>query len=374
MDYKKWLYRTLILIDMIHSTVGISVWLICFYVEENNMAEKNYYDILGVKKDATDAEIKKKYRKLVRQFHPDVSDDPDADSKIAEINNAYETIRDKDKRAEYDAMLDNPFAGQGGAGGFGGFGGQAGTSQGGFRWEDIKGQFGDGEAFGDGGFRFDDIFSAFGRGARGSASGRSQSQGFDPFGGGFGTQDSKGQDQHAEITVDLSSVYQGDDYSIKLNVPVRQPNGEVSYDNKTLKIKIPKGITDGKQIRLSGQGAAGSSNGKNGDLFLKVKIRHDDNIRIEGADVYQTVNIAPWEAALGEKINVSTPAGTLGVTIPKNSKSGSNLRLKGKGIPAKQAGDLYLTLNIINPDVSSDAARQAYEQLKQAFAGTTINR
>ena len=338
------------------------------------MAEKNYYDILGVKKDATDAEIKKKYRKLVRQFHPDVSDDPDADSKIAEINNAYETIRDKDKRAEYDAMLDNPFAGQGGAGGFGGFGGQAGTSQGGFRWEDIKGQFGDGEAFGDGGFRFDDIFSAFGRGARGSASGRSQSQGFDPFGGGFGTQDSKGQDQHAEITVDLSSVYQGDDYSIKLNVPVRQPNGEVSYDNKTLKIKIPKGITDGKQIRLSGQGAAGSSNGKNGDLFLKVKIRHDDNIRIEGADVYQTVNIAPWEAALGEKINVSTPAGKLGVTIPKNSKSGSNLRLKGKGIPAKQAGDLYLTLNIINPDVSSDAARQAYEQLKQAFADTTINR
>ncbi|HBL97848.1 MAG TPA: DNA-binding protein, partial [Psychrobacter sp.] len=233
---------------------------------------------------------------------------------------------------------------------------------------------GDGEAFGDGGFRFDDIFSAFGRGARGSSSGRSQSQGFDPFGGGFGTQDSKGQDQHAEITVDLSSVYQGDNYSIKLNVPVRQPNGEVSYDNKTLKIKIPKGITDGKQIRLSGQGAAGSSNGKNGDLFLKVKIRHDDNIRIEGADVYQTVNIAPWEAALGEKINVSTPAGTLGVTIPKNSKSGSNLRLKGKGIPAKQAGDLYLTLNIINPDVSSDAARQAYEQLKQAFADTTINR
>ena len=339
------------------------------------MAEKNYYDILGVKKDATDAEIKKKYRKLVRQFHPDVSDDPDADSKIAEINNAYETIRDKDKRAEYDAMLDNPFAGQGGAGGFGG---QAGASQGGFRWEDIKGQFGDGEAFGDGGFRFDDIFSAFGRGARGSAGGqtggRSQSQGFDPFGGGFGAQDSKGQDQHAEITVDLSSVYQGDDYSIKLNVPVRQPNGEVSYDNKTLKIKIPKGITDGKQIRLSGQGAAGSSNGKNGDLFLKVKIRHDDNIRIEGADVYQTVNITPWEAALGEKINVSTPAGTLGVTIPKNSKSGSNLRLKGKGIPAKQVGDLYLTLNIINPDISSDSARQAYEQLKQAFADTTINR
>ncbi|GAF51641.1 LOW QUALITY PROTEIN: DnaJ-class molecular chaperone CbpA [Psychrobacter sp. JCM 18900] len=340
------------------------------------MAEKNYYDILGVKKRRL-RRYQKKYRKLVRQYHPDVSDHPDADNKIAEINNAYETIRDKEKRAEYDAMLNNPFAGQSRSSGFGGSG-QTGAGQGGFRWEDIKDQFGDGEAFGDGGFRFDDIFfSIWSRRtwvSWGQTGGRSQSSGFDQFGGGFGTQDSKGQDQHAEITVDLSSVYSGDDYSIKLNVPVRQPNGNVDYDNKTLKIKIPKGITDGKQIRLAGQGAAGSSNGKNGDLFLKVKIRHDANIRIEGADVYQTVNIAPWEAALGEKINVSTPAGTLGVTIPKNSKSGSNLRLKGKGIPAKQAGDLYLTLNIVNPDVSSDASIQAYEQLKQAFADTNISR
>ncbi|MDN5665994.1 MAG: DnaJ domain-containing protein [Psychrobacter sp.] len=345
------------------------------------MAEKNYYDILGVKKDASDADIKKKYRKLVRQYHPDVSDDPNADNKIAEINNAYETLRDKDKRAQYDAMLDNPFAGQGGAGGFGGFGGQSAGGQGGFRWEDIKDQFGDGQAFGDGGFRFDDIFSAFGRGARGSAGGqaggRTQGSGFEQFGGGFGAQDNKGQDQHAEIAVDLASVYSGDDYSIKLNVPVRQPDGSVDYENKTFKIKIPKGITDGKQIRLAGQGSAGIGGGKNGDLFLKVKIRHDPNIRIEGADVYQTVNIAPWEAALGGKINVSTPAGTLGVTIPKNSKSGSNLRLKGKGIPAKQAGDLYLTLNIVNPDITDsnrEAVTKAYEQLKQAFADTSINR
>ena len=327
------------------------------------MAEKNYYDILGVKKDASDAEIKKKYRKLVRQYHPDVSDDPDADNKIAEINNAYETLRDKDKRAEYDAMLDNPFAGASAAGGFGGFGGQSAGGQGGFRWEDIKDQFGEGEAYGGGGFRFDDIFSAFGGGARG------QSQQ-----GGFRSQNSQGQDQHAEITVDLASVYSGDDYSIKLNVPVRQANGSVDYENKTLKIKIPKGITDGKQIRLAGQGAAGIGGGKNGDLFLKVKISHADNIRIEGADVYQTVNIAPWEAALGEKITVNTPAGSLGVTIPKNSKSGSNLRLKGKGIPAKQAGNLYLTLNIVNPDVSSEAAIKAYEQLKEAFADTSISR
>ena len=284
------------------------------------MAEKNYYEILGVKKNASDADIKKRYRKLVRQYHPDVSDDPDADNKIAVINNAYETIRDKDKRAEYDAMLNNPFAGQGGSSNS-----QAGGGQ---RWEDMEGQFGEGEAFGGGGFRFDD----------------------------------------------LASVYSGDDYSIKLNVPIRQPDGNVSYENKTLKIKIPKGITDDKQIRLAGQGAAGHGGGKNGDLFLKIKITHAANIRLEGANVYQTVNITPWEAALGEKINVSTPAGTLGVTIPKNSKSGSNLRLKGKGIPAKQAGDLYLTLTIINPEVNTEEATQAYERLKQAFADTSINR
>lgn len=333
------------------------------------MAEKNYYDILGVKKDASDADIKKKYRKLVRQYHPDVSDAPDADNKIAEINNAYETLRDKDKRAEYDAMLANPFAGRGGNAGFGR---QAGGG-GGQRWEDMSGQFGEGQAFGGGGFRFDDIFSAFGGGARGQG-GQSQRGGFDQFGGGFSHQDNKGQDQHAEINVDLASVYSGDDYSIKLNVPVRQINGDVSYDNKTLKIKIPKGITDGKQIRLTGQGAAGSGSGKNGDLFLKVKINHPSNIRLDGANVYQTVNITPWEAALGDKINVTTPAGTLGVTIPKNTKSGSNLRLKGKGIPAKVAGDLYLTLTIVNPKVTTDEEIQAYEQLKQAFADTTINR
>lgn len=324
------------------------------------MAEKSYYDILDVKKDASDADIKKKYRKLVRQYHPDVSDDPDADNKIAEINNAYETLRDKKKRADYDAMLANPFAGQGGGAGFGN-GGQAG----GFNWEDVKGQFGEGEAFGGGGFRFDDIFSAFGGGARGQGGAQR---------GGFSSHDSQGQDQHAEINVDLASVYSGDDYSIKLNVPVRQLNGSVNYENKTLKIKIPKGITDGKQIRLTGQGAAGVGSGKNGDLFLKVKITHASNIRLEGSNVYQTVNITPWEAALGDKINVTTPAGTLGVSVPKNSKSGSNLRLKGKGIPAKTAGDLYLTLNIVNPKVTTDEEIQAYEQLKHAFAETVISR
>lgn len=341
------------------------------------MAEKSFYDILGVSKDATDKEIKKAYRKLVRKYHPDVSKAPDADEKIAEINNAYETLRDSDKRAEYDAMQANPFT-SGGFGGTGGFGG-AGGGQGNFRWEDIKDQFGEGAPFGSGSFRFDDIFSAFGAGRGGRQSANKSAQpgfeGFDHFGSAFSDAGpAPGQDQHAEISVSLDSVYNGDDYSIKLNVPTRQPDGTVSHEQKTLKIKIPKGITEGKQIRLSGQGAASMGGGKNGDLFLKVMIKHEDNIRLEDADVYQTVNITPWEAALGEKITVTTPAGTLGITIPKNSKSGSHLRVKGKGIPAKKPGDLYLTLNIVNPEISTEAQKQAYAALKESFAETKIQR
>ena len=334
------------------------------------MAEKNYYDVLGVSKDASDQDIKKAYRKLVRKYHPDVSDLPNADEKIAEINNAYETLRDKEKRAEYDAIQANPFAGQSG------FTGAGAGGQGGFDWEDLKGQFGAGQAFGEGGFRFDDIFSAFG--ARGQSNQRANQrggagfEGFENFGGA--SHAGKGQDQHAEISVSLDSVYSGDEYNIKLNVPIRQPNGGVSHEQKTLKIKIPKGITEGKQIRLSGQGAASLGGGANGDLFLKVVITHPDNIRLEGADVYQTVNITPWEAALGDKINITTPAGTLGVTIPKNSKSGSHLRIKGKGIPAKNAGDLYLTLNIINPEVTTEAQKEAFVTLQSAFNGQQIIR
>ena len=344
------------------------------------MSEKSYYDVLGVSKEASEADIKKAYRKLVRKYHPDVSDLPNADEKIAEINNAYETLKDEDKRREYDAIGANPFAGQGGFGGFGG-GGSGGSAGGGFRWEDIKDQFGEGAPFGGGSFRFDDIFSAFGQGGNRQAGGRQAGgagfggfEGFEDFARQAQAESNAGQDQHAEINVTLDSVYQGDDYNIKLQVPVRQANGQMTHEQKTLSIKIPKGITEGKQIRLAGQGSASYSGGKNGDLFLKVKIDHPANIRIDGADVYQTVNVMPWEAGLGDKITVDTPAGKLGVNIPAGSKSGNNLRLKGKGIPAKTAGDLYLTLNIVNPPISTDAQKQAFEALKDSFADVDIAR
>ncbi len=378
------------------------------------MAEKNYYDILGVNKNASQMEIKKAFRKLVRKYHPDVSDHPDADEKIAQINNAYETLSDKEKRAEYDAMQSNPFfdfsnsSGTGSESGASSFADFSSNFSNNFSWDDLKNQFGEGSPFGSGSFRFDDILSAFNRGDK--KQGRKQTHtnttktqaenpnnpngkafgadtGFDSTGfentgfSGFeqfgtGSYSSKGQDQHAEINVDLSSVYTGDTYNIKLNVPYRKTNGNISHQQKTLKIQVPKGIVEGNQIRLSNQGAVSLDGGDNGDLFLKVKIRKADNIRLDGADVYQTINVAPWETALGEKINIDTPAGSFDVSIPQNIQSGSSLRLKGKGIPAKQAGDLYLVINIINPSTTSMNAeqRQAFETLKQAYKGVEIIR
>lgn len=343
------------------------------------MAEKNYYDILGVNKKASEDDIKKAYRKLVRQYHPDVSDDPKADEKMGEINNAYETLKDSQKRGEYDAMLDNPFL-RGGTdgfngfgGGFSGFGGGQGFNQANMSQADIdeilrqlggnRSNFGSmgGRGAGTSGFNFDDIFSAFG-------------------GGGFGgqTQSSKGEDQHADLSVDLSATYEGATQKITLRLPVQTATG-VDYQNKTIEVKIPKGITEGQQIRLAKQGNPSPYGGENGDLYLKVKFSHPSHLRVEGKDVFQTVDIMPWEAVSGGQITVTTPTGKVNVNVPKNSRSGTNLRLKGKGIPAKDAGDLFLQLNIVLPPLADDEKMreeqlQTWQFLKDAYQGYEPNR
>lgn len=342
------------------------------------MAEKNYYDILGVDKKASEDDIKKAYRKLVRQYHPDVSDDPKADEKMGEINNAYETLKDSQKRGEYDAMLDNPFL-RGGAGGFGGFGGgfsgfgggqgfnQANMSQ--ADLDEILRQFSGGRSGfggasaggrGAGGFGFDDIFSSFGGSGMGGQTAR---------------QSTKGDDQHAELSVDLKAVYEGDTRKITLQLPVQTATG-TSYQNKTIEVKIPKGIVEGQQIRLAKQGNPSPYGGDNGDLYLKIKFNLPNHLKVEGKHVYQTVDIAPWEAIKGGQITVNTLAGKVNVTLPSNSQSGTRLRLKGKGIPAKEAGDLYLMMNIVLPPLSSDEHRheeqlQAWQFLQDAFADFT---
>ena len=304
------------------------------------MSQKNHYDTLGVAQDASAADIKKAYHKLVRQYHPDISTDPDADKKTSEINQAYNVLKDPAKRAEYDALLANPYAGREAPDFGGGFGG--------YHFDERH--FGDGQPFGSGDFRFDDIFSAFGH----AHSGRTQR----PSG------PVKGEDQHAELAIDIAAAYQGSERSFNLDMPTLTAQGEMTYTRKTLHVKIPKGILEGQQIRLRGQGLPGWNGGENGDLYLKIRFHENPAHYIKDRkDVYQHIRVMPWTAALGGSLEVATPAGKLHVTIPANSKSGQNLRLKGKGIPAKEPGDLYLTIHIDLPQANSDADRAAWEQL-----------
>ena len=314
--------------------------------------QKTYYDILGVAKDASLADIKKAYRKLVRQYHPDVSKDPDADQKTSEINLAYNTLKDEAKRAEYDEMLANPFGRAGSAhGGAGGF--DPGQDFGQYYHFDSS-RFGEGQPFGSGDFRFDDIFSAFGH----AGAGRQRQTGPIP-----------GEDQHAELTIDLAAAYTGGERSLSLDMPTLGAGGQMAYERKTLQVKIPKGISEGQQIRLRGQGLPGFNGGEAGDLYLKIRFREDPQHYVKDRkDVYQRLNIPPWTAVLGGQIEVATPAGKLGVNIPAGSRNGQNLRLKSKGIPAKEAGDLYLTLNIELPRADDDRARALWQQLADHYA------
>ena len=309
------------------------------------MSQKNHYDTLGVAQDASAADIKKAYHKLVRQYHPDISTDPDADKKTSEINQAYNVLKDPAKRAEYDALLANPDAGGGQAGFDGGFGG--------YRYDDSR--FGDGQPFGSGDFRFDDIFSAFGH-----AQQRRAQRPTGPI---------PGEDQHAELAIDLAAAYEGSERSLSLDMPTLTATGEMSYARKTLHVKIPKGISEGQQIRLRGQGLPGFNGGEAGDLYLKIRFREDPQHYVKDRkDVYQRLNIPPWTAVLGGQIEVATPAGKLGVNIPAGSRNGQNLRLKGKGIPAKAPGDLYLTLNIELPRADDDRTRALWQQLADHYA------
>jgi curved DNA-binding protein len=314
------------------------------------MAERNFYEILGVDRKASEDDIKKAYRKLVRKYHPDISKDPDAVAKTSEINIAYETLHNKEKRAEYDEMLDNPFrhGGQQNDGSHHGYNYQ--------QYEFDPSHFGQNGAFGSGDFRFDDLFSAFGSsGQHGFQQNR--------------TGPMSGEDQHAELVIDISAAYQGAQRNLSLDMPTLNTQGQMTYERKTLNVKIPAGITEGQQIRLSGQGLPGFNGGAAGDLYLKISFRNQENLYVQNRkDVYQRINVAPWTAALGGKTDITTPAGLLSVNIPANSHNGQKMRLKGKGIPAKEAGDLYLLINIVLPQTNTETDRAAWQALASHYA------
>jgi len=176
-----------------------------------------------------------------------------------------------------------------------------------------------------------------------------------------------GEDHHARILIDLEDSFNGVSRSISLQMPETKPDGHVVSRKRTLKVRIPKGVRQGQQIRLSGQGAKGMGGGKTGDLYLEVEFKPHRYYRVEGADVYLELPLAPWEAALGASIKVPTPAGAIDLKIPPNSQAGKKLRLKGRGIPAKSAGDLYVVVQIALPPADNDKARAVYKHMQEEF-------
>ncbi|WP_020652496.1 DnaJ C-terminal domain-containing protein [Massilia niastensis] len=298
------------------------------------MEYKDYYQTLGVERNASADDIKKAYRKLVRKYHPDVSKLADADHKTKELNEAYDVLGDPEKRAAYDQL---------------GRGHHAGEQ---FRPPpDWSQQF----DFGGGGADdlFADLFAHVGRGHRARR------------GGGF---QMRGEDIHASIGIDLRDAYHGGSRKVSLRIPRHDAHGRATMQEKTLHVTIPKGVTPGQQLRLAGQGQHGIGGGAAGDLYLEIQFNPDPRYRVEGVQVYQNLPVAPWEAALGASISVPTPSGAVEVSIPPGSQGGRKLRLKGRGIPAKQPGDLYLVLEIVLPPADNARARELYQAMARDLA------
>ena len=315
------------------------------------MKYKDYYETLGVPRSATQDDIKKAYRKLARKYHPDVSKMADAEARFKEINEANEVLKDPEKRAAYDQMGSNWKAGQefqpppNWDAGFEFRGREGGASPFG-----AGGPFGGGEGFGASDF-FETLF-----GRRGPAAGGARRH------GGV-----EGSDHHAKVLIDLEDAYHGAERTISLRTPVEGDDGRIAMQERTLDVHIPKGIRPGQHLRLAGQGAPGLGGARAGDLYLEIAFNPHPLFRVDGSDVYVDLPLAPWEAAVGASVDVATPEGTVQLTVPKNSAAGRKLRLKGRGLPGKNPGDLYAVLGIVQPRAESDAARAAYESLAKAF-------
>lgn len=304
------------------------------------MKFKDYYAILGVPRTATQDEIKKAYRKLARKYHPDVSKEQDAEARFKEMGEAYSVLKEAETRAAYDQVGSEWKNGQD------------------FKpppnWDANFEFHGSGFEAGDGA-EFSDFFEAlFGRR---SGHGSAQQQ----------TRRARGQDNHAKVEIDLKDAYQGAQRSISLRMPVIDNKGQVTTQDRTLDINIPKGIREGQHLRLSGQGVPGLGQGSAGDLYLEIVFRPHPHYRVDGRDVYFDLPLAPWEAALGSSISSPTPEGSVHLTIPPGSTAGRKLRLKGKGIPGTPPGDLYAVLTISLPPANSDAAKEAYLAMKKSF-------
>lgn len=300
------------------------------------MDYKDYYKVMGVAKTADSAEIKRAYRKLARKYHPDVSNESNAEEKFKELQEAYEVLKDPEKRKAYDQL---------------GAGWKAGQE---FRpppgWEMHREGFSFGEGSG-----FSDFFESL-------------------FGGGFARRPKgrpfamRGADLSAKIEISLEDAFLGSIPTISLMMPEVNAQGVVVNQQKSLKIKIPAGVTNGQKLRLAGQGGSGQAGGPKGDLYVEIMIKPHPYFSLEGKDVYLNLPIAPWEAALGAVVQAKTLAGLVDMKVPAGAKSGQKLRLKGRGLKhGGAAGDQYVTFFIQTPKAMNEAQRAFYENMRDTF-------
>ncbi len=298
------------------------------------MEFRDYYKTLGVEPDAGTDEIKRAYRKLARKYHPDLNKEAGSEDRFKEIGEAWEVLKDPEKRKQYDQLRAGGWRGgedfQPPPGWSGGFG-QAGAGEGPAGFSD-----------------FSDFFENL-------------------FGGGMGgrrQRSAPGRDIHARIEVDLETAFSGGQRRITLNRAEPGADGRMIRRQQNLDVNIPAGVTPGQQIRLAGQGEPGFGGGAKGDLYLEVDIRPHRLFELDGRNVHLTLPIAPWEAALGAKVNVPTLGGKVAMNIPAGASSGKRMRLKGRGLPGKPAGDQVVTLKVVVPKATSERQRELYRQLE----------
>ncbi|MGD0490380.1 MAG: DnaJ C-terminal domain-containing protein [Steroidobacteraceae bacterium] len=310
------------------------------------MEFKDYYQVMGVARDATEAQIKQAYRKLARKYHPDVSKEPNAEARFKEVGEAYEVLRSPEKRAAYDRLGSGPRPGEE------------------FR---PPPDFGSGFEFsgagqGAEGADYSDFFeSLFGR-ARAGANRYAGERHFDT---------GRGEDHHAKVMLDLDAALTGGSRSFTLRVPEIDADGRLSMRERVLNVQVPKGILPGQTIRLAGQGSrppdGAGQKATPGDLYIEVEFQPHPLYRAEGRDLYLDLPVAPWEAALGATVKTPTPGGAVDLKIPAGSHAGTKLRLRGRGIPASPPGELYVVLQIALPPASDEKSKAAYRALAEAL-------
>ncbi|MDO9225725.1 MAG: DnaJ C-terminal domain-containing protein [Pseudomonadota bacterium] len=308
---------------------------------------KDYYQALGVARDATAEEIKKAFRKLARKYHPDVSREKDAEARMKDVNEAYAVLSDPEKRAAYDQLGRNYRPGQ--------------DFQPPPDWDA-------GFEFSGGGYSpreaadFSDFFAElFGR------MGGANSGGFSA-GGRHAAYHARGEDHHAKVMLDIEDAFTGATRQISLRAPEMDAQGRVVLRSRTLNVKIPKGVREGQVIRLAGQGAPGMGGGGAGDLMLSIHFKPHPRFRVDGRDLHLTLPVAPWEAALGAIVAVELPGGQVKVRIPEGAQSGKQLRVRGKGIPGEPPGDLLLDIQVRLPPANTARARALYETMAKELA------